>query len=118
MNNTKPIPLSNRMQLYLQIRSIVDVTEPQNDITRRRSTRKCNEPVRFRDYSESISETSDTSKFYKIRRILGQRQGQNAIEYFVQFKGEPAQNAIWIPFHDLNRQTQKQVILKPPPKIT
>jgi hypothetical protein len=65
-----------------------------------------------------MSETSDTSKFYKIRRILGQRQGQNAIEYFVQFKGEPAQNAIWIPFHDLNRQTQKQVILKPPPKIT
>jgi hypothetical protein len=61
------------------------------------STRKCNEQVRFRDYSESMSETGDTSKFYKIRRILGQRQGQNAIEYFVQFKGEPAQNAIWIP---------------------
>ena len=61
-----------------------------------------------------MSEASDTSKFYKIRRILG-RQGQNAIEYFVQFKGEPDQNAIWIPFHDLNRQTQ---ILKPPPKIT
>ena len=47
------------------------VTDPQNDITLRRSTRKCNEPVRFCHYSESMSETSDTSKFYKIRRILG-----------------------------------------------
>ena len=74
------------------------VTEPQNDITRRRSTRKCNEPVRFRDYSESMSETSDTSKFYKIRRILGQRQGQNAIEYFVQFKGNQLKMQFGFPF--------------------
>jgi len=35
-------------------------------------------------------------------------------EYLVQFKGEPAQNAIWTKFDKLNPQAQKCVVDKTP----
>jgi hypothetical protein len=38
-------------------------------------------------------------------------------EYQVQFKDEPAQNSMWIPFDQLNAYTQRAVRNKPPPRV-
>jgi hypothetical protein len=53
---------------------------------------------------ETTSETEST--FYKIKRILAQRK-RDKPEYLVQFMGEPAQNAVWTTFDQLNPQAQK-----------
>ena len=80
-------------------------------MTKTRPARKIRKPVRYQsnisDYGGSTSET-DTS-YYKIKRILAQRKRKKP-EYLVHFKGEPAQNAVYLTFDQLNAQAQKSVV--------
>jgi hypothetical protein len=89
----------------------------------RRTTRIRKRPVRFRgssfnsDGSSSDGQTlTESDSYYKIKRVLAQRTRNGKTEYHVQFKGEPAQNSIWIPFDQLNAYTQRAVRNKPPPR--
>jgi hypothetical protein len=43
--------------------------------------------------------------WFKIKRALAQWTRSGKTEYQLQFKGEPAQNSIWIPFDQLNAYT-------------
>lgn len=94
-------------------------TQHQSTQRRKRPTRKTRKPVRYKSYDSNYGDSAiseSDSTFYKIKRILGQRNRQNP-EYLVQFRGEPAQNAMWTPFEQLNPRTQKSVVDKPPPIV-
>ena len=52
-----------------------------------------------------------------MKRFLGQRPCKDSTEYLVQLKGEPAENAFWIPHSSLNTQARNSVQKKPPPVI-
>ena len=88
----------------------------------RRTTRIRKRPVRFRgssfnsEGSSSDGQTlTESDSYYKIKQVLTQRIRNGKTEYQVQFKGEPAQNSIWIPFDRLNAYAQRAVQNKPPP---
>jgi TATA-binding protein-associated factor Taf7 len=90
----------------------------------RRTTRIRKRPVRFRgssfnsEGSSSDGQTlTESDSYFKIKRVLTQRIRNDKTEYQVQFKGEPAQNSIWIPFDQLNAYTQRAVRNKPPPRV-
>ena len=80
-----------------------------------RPKRQIRKPVRFQSGYESTQSETDNN-YYKIKRVLGRRNRDDP-EYFVQFKGETAQNAIWTKFDQLNPQAQKFVLDKAPPFI-
>ncbi|CAG2242619.1 unnamed protein product [Mytilus edulis] len=92
---------------------------PQTQPVVRRSTRTRKRPIRFQlstlDTNSSDEFTTQSDTYYKVKRILSQRKINEKTEYRVQFKGEPAQNALWIPFEQLNEHTKKMVQSKPPP---
>ncbi|CAG2243081.1 unnamed protein product [Mytilus edulis] len=92
---------------------------PQTQPVVRRSTRTRKRPIRFQlstlDTNSSDEFTTQSDTYYKVKRILSQRKINGKTEYRVQFKGEPAQNALWIPFEQLNEHTKKMVQSKPPP---
>ncbi|VDI79601.1 Hypothetical predicted protein [Mytilus galloprovincialis] len=87
-------------------------SEPSvNNNLRTRPVRQIRKPVRYRSELDNISESTvaDTSSseqtdntFYKVKRILAQRKRNECYEYLVQYKGEPAQNAIWTVENQLN----------------
>ena len=85
----------------------------------RRSNRVRVPPKRYQEYSiyntDSISE--EPEEYYKVKWVLAQRKNNGMDEYFIQFKGEPAQNAQWIPFNQLNEYTQNMIHRKLPPSI-
>jgi hypothetical protein len=90
----------------------------------RRTTRIRKRPVRFcgssfnSEGSSSDGQTlTESDSYYKIKRVLTQRIRNGETEYQVQFKGEPAQNSIWIPFDQLNAYTQRAVRNKLPPRV-
>lgn len=96
------------------------VKQPDN---LRRSTRLSRKPVRFQascnnesDFSDNNC-TSSSDAYYKIKRVLAQRDRSGKTEYKVQFKGEPAQNAIWIPIDQLNSQAKTVVQKKTIPRL-
>ena len=84
-----------------------------------RPVRKRKRPIRYRDsaHASSVQSASDSGTFYKVKRVLGQRPKGGTTEYLVHFAGEPAQNAIWTPWGDLNSKTQNLVKSNPPPVL-
>lgn len=98
--------------------SLSELDEPSEPVIQRRPKRQIKKPARFQtnesNYNETTSETEST--FYKIKRILAQRK-RDKPEYLVQFMGEPAQNAVWTTFDQLNPQAQKSVVRRPPPIV-
>lgn len=82
-----------------------------------RSRRRIRKPKRYRNEEHvdpSALSSSNTDRFYKVKRVLGQRSRGKEIEYLVHFAGEPAQNAEWVTFRNLNTTTQRAVRLNPP----
>ncbi|CAC5392023.1 unnamed protein product [Mytilus coruscus] len=65
----------------------------------RRSTRKINKPLRFRDenfVTANDIESSTDAKSEKVKRILAKKKnGNQSFLYLVQLDGEPSQNAQW-----------------------
>ena len=80
-----------------------------------RPKRQIRKPARFQSGYDSTQSETDNN-YYKIKRVLGRRNREDP-EYLVQFKGEPAQNALWTKFNQLNPQAQKCVLDKAPPFI-
>ncbi|KAK3096224.1 hypothetical protein FSP39_024622 [Pinctada imbricata] len=76
-------------------------------------------PIRYRnsDHISTVpdSSCSDAGKFFKVKRIIGQRGSDSNKEYLIQFAGEPAQNAVWTKWKDLNPKLQEVVKSYPPP---
>lgn len=77
-------------------------------------------PARFRDSDHvdpndlpTFSVSSDTDGFHKIKRVLGKRNSK----YLVQIVGEPAENAIWVPFSALNAKAKRAIDIRPPPTL-
>lgn len=97
-----------------------DATE-NPDINIRCSSHIRKRPVKFREISEHDSDTddiyspSDSSMYHKVNLILGQRTTNGKTGYIVHFKGEPAHNAMWLSFDQLNDQA-KETVFKYPPK--
>lgn len=88
----------------------------------RRSTRVRKRPVRFEGLSFDNASSSDngattSDTYYKIKRILAQRTRDGQKEYKVQFKGEPAQNAMWIPYDQMNSHAKTVINRKPVPQL-
>lgn len=88
----------------------------------RRSSRTRKAPDRFGvkvDIDHVLSDESvpDKSSFYKIKRVLGQRSLNANKQYLIQFSGEPAENALWVPLSNLNEKLKKAVQANPPPVI-
>ena len=90
----------------------------------RRTTRIRKRPVRFGGSSFNSEGSSfdgrtftEFDSYYKIKRVSAQWTRNGKTENQVQFKGEPAQNFIWIPFDQLNAYTQRAVRNKPPPRV-
>ncbi|CAC5380146.1 unnamed protein product [Mytilus coruscus] len=97
-----------------------------NNNLRTRPVRQIRKPMRYRSELGNISESTvaDTSSseqtdntFYKVKRILAQRKRNECYEYLVQYKGEPAQNAIWTVENQLNEAAKQSIIKRPPPVI-
>lgn len=59
----------------------------------------------------------DSKGFNKVKRFLAQRPQKDTTEYLVQLRGEPAENAIWVPYSSLNTQAKTSILQKPPPVI-
>lgn len=85
-----------------------------------RPTRFRQKPVRFRDDDHfdpmadiHSSVSSDSDRLHKIKRVLAQRNLNKGREFLVQFKGEPAQNAIWVTFSCLNIKAQNAIQQRP-----
>ncbi len=90
--------------------------------TRSRPKRQIRKPVRYLSNSEyghqtSVESSSTDSTYFKIKRILAQRTRNGNQEYLVQYKGEPAQNAVWTPFEQLNETAKQSVTKRLPPLI-
>ncbi|CAC5369828.1 unnamed protein product [Mytilus coruscus] len=102
-------------------------SEPSvNNNLRTRPVRQIRKPMRYRSELGNISESTvaDTSSseqtdntFYKVKRILAQRKRNECYEYLLQYKGEPAQNAIWTADNQLNEAAKQSIIKRPPPVI-
>lgn len=98
------------------------VTPVQEIRTSKRQVRK---PIRFRDYNhvDPIEEvtghsvSSDSDGFHKVKRILAQRLNGERREYLVHVSGEPADNAIWVPFSNLNAKARFAIEKRPPPLL-
>ena len=76
-------------------------------------------PIRYRhcdSHDTGYSGSSDSS-FYKVKKVLAQRGQGNKLEYLIHFKGEPAQNAMWLPFNCLNSCTKRIVLENPPVQL-
>lgn len=85
--------------------------EQVRNIPQSRTRRK---PVRFRDidhvdpnhlFGSSVS--SDENGHHQIKRVTAQKYTSRGTEYLVHLVGEPAQNALWIHFHNLNAKAQR-----------
>ena len=80
-------------------------------------------PVRYRNSSHvsAISDTnsslSDKGKFYKVKKVIGQRGTDPNKEYLIHYVGEPAQNAVLTLWKDLNETLKRVVKSKPPPVL-
>ena len=96
---------------------------PTNDPVIRKSLRTRKRPERFGVYIDNDSALSeegfftDRNKYYKIKRVLGQRLVNGSKQYLIQFAGESADNSLWVPFDHLNEKLKKSVQEKPPPVI-
>ena len=89
---------------------------------RSRPKRQIRKPVRYLSNSEyghqtSVESSSTDSTYFKFKLILAQRTRNGNQEYLVQHKGEPAQNAFWTPFEQLNETAKQSVTKRPPPVI-
>lgn len=86
-----------------------------------RPKRTIKKPVRYRDSSftadSDMSSSTGQDKFYKIKRVLAQRGSGATLEYLIQFRGEPSQNAMWLKPRDLNTHARKTCLLKPPKTV-
>lgn len=82
----------------------------------RRSSRVSKKPNRLGIQSTigHSSLSSDSDGYHKIKRVLGLRKVGKSTEYLIQVQGEPAQNAFWAPFNNLDKKTQIKVIAYPP----
>lgn len=86
-----------------------------------RSSRQRKEPDRL-GLTVNLSDVMSSddvmdSGYHKIKRILGQKCVGNEKQYLVQFRGEPAENAVWVPLTAMSQLALKQVREKPPPVI-
>lgn len=80
------------------------------------SARTIRKPVRYMDTQVSGSESSfSDSKYFKVKKVLAQRTVNDQTQYLVHFSDEPAQNAMWLDFDDLNSTTKQLVLSNPPP---
>ena len=71
-----------------------------------RLRRKPNMPF----FDVSTSSDSDTPK---IKKILGQKEMSGITHYLVHMKGEPSENAVWLPFSRLNAVAKAHVTNNP-----
>ncbi|KAK3105335.1 hypothetical protein FSP39_022873 [Pinctada imbricata] len=77
-------------------------------------------PVRYRNSSHvsdisDINSLSDKGKFFKVKKVIGQRGSNSDKEYLIHYVGEPAQNAVWTKWVDLNDKLKRVVKSNPPP---
>ena len=89
----------------------------------RKSQRNIKKPIRYRNSdhvnpfdmsSLDLTVSSDSDGFHKIKRILAKKNENDTVNYLVQIRGEPAENAIWVPYSNLKA---KAAIKKRPPNI-
>lgn len=98
------------------------VSRPTETKQPRRSDRRKKKPEKYGVFvnpselsaSDETSLLANKSGYYKIKRVLGRRKTNNVTEYLIQFAGEPAENALWLPFENLNARLQQSVLEKPP----
>ena len=93
----------------------------------RRSARKLQPPDRYVDpnhvnldptkVTDSETVSSDSRGYHKIKRVLGQRQKDDKIEYLVQIVGEPSYKSIWVTPSQLDSKARKAVQDRAPNKI-
>ena len=89
--------------------------QPSHHKPVRRSSRQRQCPERFGipvELSHS-SLSSDSDGYHKIKRILGIRCNKGSSEYLVQIRGEPAQQAIWVPLDHFDTKTKAKVLSHP-----
>ena len=95
--------------------------DPDKDLLPRRSARRTQAPMRYGEPlgldSELYDSQTDNRGYHKIKRILCQRQKDGRAEYFVHIKGEPSQNAIWVPETMLDSKAKRRLRDKPPPVV-
>ena len=97
-----------------------DDTDHPGQLTVRRSSRTRKLPDRYGVALDSIPSdgtTTDNKDYHKTKRVLGQRTIDGTNQYLIQFAGEPAENALWLPLSNLNEKLRKSVQEKPPPVI-
>ena len=100
---------------------VADPPKPATPPPRPQRVRR--KPVRYRNSSHvsAISDTnsslSDKGKFYQVKKVIGQRGTDPNKEYLIHYVGEPAQNAVWTLWKDLNETLKRVVKSKPPPVL-
>ena len=75
-------------------------------------------PVRLQSVLDSSQTESDSRGYYKIKRVLGQKQVGGKTEYLVQIRGEPSQQAFWVKANSLDHRARKNVAIRPPPELS
>ncbi|CAC5391981.1 unnamed protein product [Mytilus coruscus] len=87
----------------------------------KRSTRKINKPLRFRDenfVTANDIESSTDAKSEKVKRILAKKKnGNQSFLYLIQLVGKPSQNAQWRTLSQLSQKEQELLISRPPPLV-
>lgn len=92
----------------------------------RKSQRNIKKPIRYRNSdhvnpfdmsSLDLTVSSDSDGFHKIKRILAKKNENDTVNYLVQIRGEPAENAIWVPYSNLNVKAKAAIKKRPPPNI-
>lgn len=86
----------------------------------RKSDRARRKPIRFRDDDHvnpnelpNFSISSESDGYHKIKRVLGKRDSN----YLIQIVGEPADNAVWVPWSALNNKARRAIEIRPPPNL-
>ena len=89
----------------------------------RRSTRVRQAPARYGipvnldTVLDSTAAQSNEKGYHKVKKVLGQKGSGSQLEYLVQIKGEPSQQAFWVKPTRLDYKARKAVTERPPPVL-
>lgn len=106
---------------YKSTETQTEKQQHQSSLTEvRKSDRVRRKPIRFRDDDlvnpnelPNFSISSESDGYHKIKRVLGKRDSN----YLIQMVGEPADNAVWVPWSALNNKARRAIGIRPPPNL-
>ena len=106
---------STEQTVKLQNSSSRETAPPRRSSRQRKPPDRLGITVNLDDVMSSDGQMDNG--LHKIKRVLGQRFINQTQEFLVQIKGEPAENAIWVPFTSLSPTALQRVKQFPPPVI-